>query len=116
MQEIIFICIFAKSNQNIRIMNTDKETNINIRLNELSSDSNFRISYEHIPGVAHKKYVPQYTNENGEWTSTYYFKDNTQEKLLASFSNIRKAKRFFRKLLIGNNIEIPEEFQVIENN
>jgi hypothetical protein len=44
------------------------------------------------------------------------YKDNTQEKLLASFSSIRKAKRFFRKLLIGNNIEIPEEFQVIENN
>lgn len=98
-------------------MNTNFETNINVRMNPITQDSQFRISYETVPGKNHKKYIPQFrSSDSDDWKSLSYFKEDTQETLIAQFSNWRKAKRFFRKILIGYNINIPDEFKVIETN
>jgi hypothetical protein len=98
-------------------MNTNRETNINVRTNVIDSSMKFRISYERPEGKEHKRYIPQYA-ENGSdvWKRFVYYHNDKEINTEATFSSPKKAKRFLRKVLIGNGIDVPAEFCVNEDN
>ena len=97
-------------------MNASKETNINVQLNPVNEKTKFRISYERPEGASHKKYIAQFRNyKSDEWQTMRQFKGDTEEVIPAHFGCIKKAKRFMRKILIANNIEIPEDFKLLDD-
>lgn len=96
-------------------MNTAAETNINVRLNPLDKNVQLRISYKDVPEHSHKKYVPEQTTLGSvKWKQFSYYRNDTKQVLPAYFSNEKQARRFLRKLLTANGIEIPEDISVID--
>lgn len=94
-------------------MNANKETNINVRTNDVDSTMQFRISYERPIGKEHKRYIPQYAEAGSDvWHRFVYYHNNTEMTTEATFSSPKKAKRFLRKVLIGNGVAVPSEFCV----
>ena len=96
-------------------MNTSAETNINIRLNPVNKDFKFRLLHEKPEGCNQRKYIAQFAGpENNEWVTMQFFKEDTKEYKPAWFNNEKKAKRFIRKILIANDIEVPEDFLIYD--
>lgn len=93
-------------------MNTNPETNINIRLNPVNKDTKFRILHAAPAQGKHRKYIAQFRNLlNNDWQTLRFYKADTEEVKPALFNNQRKAARFLRKIFIANGFEVPEEFQ-----
>jgi hypothetical protein len=84
-------------------MNTNPETNINITVNPLVPENAVRIEHMHVDNYNHAKYVVQFYNGIG-WINMKKFNNKKNCFEDALFNTMIKARRFLKKILIGNNL------------